>query len=174
MPEWFFQSHKTYCVTPMFKTHQPFLTVLGIKPKLLPLYSRLCMWQPLPTLPNPLLRLCALLIPSRPSWPLLLISWGAFLPRSESVAPPSYLIIQVKQKLPREAHTSHAKSVHLCFSFIAFSRKQNHFVCVYFLPLYTRLLSSQKPTPGPLSHSFTLASPVPSTVPLTQKTLNIS
>lgn len=46
---------------------------------------------------------------------------------------PENHIILVKQNLPRETCASHARSVHLCFPFIAFFRKQNFFV---YIPVY--------------------------------------
>lgn len=149
----------------MFKIHQPFLTALRIKSKFLSTASRLCRIWPLVTSLTP--------PPATPclahTWPALLTSYadlsGAFLPSLNLLLLlPESLIILVNQNLPRE-HTSYAKSVHLPFSFIAFSRKQNHFAYVFVsVSIFCRsMLESKFPEgyPGPSSVLLTLATSVP-------------
>lgn len=131
VPGFFFSSHKKDHVALMFKIHQPFPTALRIKSKFLPRASRLYRISPWSFLQSPPATLCLAHPPSA-----LLTSYteltSTFLPSLHLfLLPPKNPIILINPNLSRE-HTSHAKSVHLCFLFMVFSRKQNHLVYIYF------------------------------------------
>lgn len=121
----FFLSHKTDLVTTMLKIHQPYPSALRIESKFLPMASRMCRtWHPPSFLSHPYHSLPC----SYPRSPADLLCWShrCFPPLSESAAPSSWKSHHSGQtKAPEREHTSHAKSAHLYFSFIAIFQKIN-------------------------------------------------